>query len=75
MEAIPEQVVLMPHEVVMAKALHEIPQLRLYHALMGDYEENPLRMEDDFDDLYKNPNEGHSDMDEWFLEDGSNDRD
>jgi hypothetical protein len=33
---------------------------------------------DDLDDLYDlddDPNEGHSDMDEWFPEDGSNDRD
>jgi hypothetical protein len=29
----------------------EIPQLRLYRTLMRDYEENPLRLEDDFDDL------------------------
>jgi hypothetical protein len=42
---------------------------------MRDYEEDPLRMEDDFDDLDDGPNEGRSDMDEWFLEDGSNDRD
>jgi hypothetical protein len=52
-----------------------MPQLRLYLALMRDYEENPLRMEDNFDDLDNDPNEGRSDMDEWFLEDGSNDRD
>jgi hypothetical protein len=32
-------------------------------------------MEDDFDDLDDDPNECHSDMEEWFLEDGSNDRD
>jgi hypothetical protein len=42
---------------------------------MRDYEEDPLRMEDDFDDLDDDPNEGRSDMDEWFLKDGSNDRD
>jgi hypothetical protein len=74
-EMIPEQEAPVLHEVILADVELEMPQLRLYHALMGDYEENPLRMEDDFDDLYKNPNEGHSDMDEWFLEDGSNDRD
>jgi hypothetical protein len=51
MEAISEQEVLMPHEDVMAEAEPEIPQLRLYRALMRDYEENPLRLEDDFDDL------------------------
>jgi hypothetical protein len=30
---------------------------------------------DDLDDLDVDPNEGHSDMDEWFPQDGSNDRD
>jgi hypothetical protein len=30
---------------------------------------------DDLDDLDEGPNEGRSDMDEWFLQDGSNDRD
>jgi hypothetical protein len=42
----------------------EVPQLHLYHALMRDYEENPLRLEDDFDDLDDYPNEGCSDVDE-----------
>jgi hypothetical protein len=42
---------------------------------MRDYEENSLRMEDDFDDLDDDPNEGRFDMEEWFPEDGSNDRD
>jgi hypothetical protein len=42
---------------------------------MRDHEEKPLWMEDDFDDLDDDQNEGHSNMDEWFLEDGSNDRD
>jgi hypothetical protein len=30
---------------------------------------------DDLDDLDDDPNEGCSDMDEWFPQDGSNDRD
>jgi hypothetical protein len=42
---------------------------------MRDYEENPLRMEHEFDDVDDDPNEGSSNMDEWFLEDGNNDRD
>jgi hypothetical protein len=42
---------------------------------MRYYEEHPLRMEDDFDDLDHDLNEGHSDMDDWFPKDGSNDRD
>jgi hypothetical protein len=54
----------MPHEVVLADAEPEMPQLRLYHALMTDYEENPLRLEEDFDDLDDDPSEDHSNMDE-----------
>jgi Fic family protein len=64
MEAIPEQEVLMLHEVIMAEAEPEIPQLHLYRALMRDYEENPLRLEDDFDDLDNYPNGGRFDVDE-----------
>jgi hypothetical protein len=33
------------------------------------------RMMDDLDDLDDDPNEGRSDMDEWFPEDGSSDQD
>jgi hypothetical protein len=75
MEMIPEQEAPVPHEVILADAEPEMPQLRLYHALVRDYEKHPLRMEDDFDDLDDDANEGRSEMDEWFLEDGSNDRD
>jgi hypothetical protein len=57
-EVIHEQEAPMPHEVVLADAEPEVPQLCLYHALLRDYEENPLRLEDD--DL----KEGRSDMDE-----------
>jgi hypothetical protein len=53
----------------------EMPQPCLYHVLMRDYEESPPRRMDDLDDLDDDPNEGRSDMDEWFLKDGSNDRD
>jgi hypothetical protein len=63
------------HEAILADAEPNMPQLCLYHALMRDYEEDPLRMEDDFNDLDDDPNEGCSDMDEWFPEDGSNDKD
>jgi hypothetical protein len=63
-EAIPEQEAPMPHEVILADAEPKMPQLRLYHALMRDYEDNPLRLEDDFDDLDDDPSEDHSDMDE-----------
>jgi hypothetical protein len=63
-EAISEQEVLMPHEVVMAEAEPKIPQLHLYRAPMRDYEENPLRLEDDFDDLDDYPSGGCFDVDE-----------
>jgi hypothetical protein len=64
MEAIPEQEAPMPHQVILADAEPKVPQLRRYHALMRDYEENPLRLEDDFDDLDDDPNVGDSDVDE-----------
>jgi hypothetical protein len=63
------------HEVILVDAEPEIPWPRLYHALIRDYKESLLRMMDDLDDLDDDPNKGRSDMDEWFLEDGSNDRD
>jgi hypothetical protein len=64
MEVIPEQEAPMPHEVVPADAGPVKPQLHLYHALVRDYEEDPLRLEDDFDDLDDDPSEDRSDMDE-----------
>jgi hypothetical protein len=64
MEMIPKQEAPVPYEVILADAESKMPQLRLYHVLMRDYEENPLRMDDDFDDLNDEPNEGRSDMDE-----------
>jgi hypothetical protein len=75
MGMIPEQEALVPHEVILADVEPEMQQLNLYHALMRDYEENLLRMQDDFDDLGNDPNEGRSNIDEWFPEDGSHDRD
>jgi hypothetical protein len=63
-EVISEQEAPVSHEVVLAYAELLIAQLYHYHALMRDYEEDPLRMEDDFDDLDDNPNEGRSNMDE-----------
>jgi Sec-independent protein translocase protein TatA len=62
-EVIPEQEAPMPCEVVLADVEPEMSQLRLYHALMRDYEENPLRLEDDFDDPDDDPREDHPDMD------------
>jgi hypothetical protein len=75
MEIVPEHEAPVQHEVIMADAEAKIPQVRLYHPFMRDYEENPLRMEHEFDDVDDDPNEGSSNMDEWFLEDGNNDRD
>jgi hypothetical protein len=63
-EAIPEQEALVPHEVVPADVEPVVPQLCLYRAVMRDYEDNLLRMEDDFDDLDDDSSEDHSDMDE-----------
>jgi hypothetical protein len=63
-EVIPEQEARVPHEVVPADAEPMMPELCLYHALMRNYEENPLKLEDDFDDLDNDPSEDHSDMDE-----------
>jgi hypothetical protein len=57
-EMIPEREAPVSHEVVLADAEPEMPQLHLDHAVMRDYEENPLRMEDDFDDLGDDPNVG-----------------
>jgi hypothetical protein len=63
-EVIPNQEALMPHEVILADVEPEMPQLRLFHALMRDYDENPLRLKDEFDDLDDDPSEEHLDMDE-----------
>jgi hypothetical protein len=40
-------------------------------------ENGPQELDDlnDLDDLDDDPNEGRSDMDEWYSQDGSNDRD
>jgi hypothetical protein len=43
-DVIPEQEALMRHKVVLVDAEPEVPQLCLYHTLMRDYEEDPLRL-------------------------------
>jgi hypothetical protein len=73
-EMIPEHEAPVTHEDVLAGAKPMMPQLHLYHALMRDYEENPLRLEDDFDDLDDGRGKDHSNMDEKFPDYGSNDR-
>jgi hypothetical protein len=42
------------------------------HVENGPHELDDL---DDLSDLDQDPNEGHSNVDEWFPQDGSNDRD
>jgi hypothetical protein len=83
-EMVPEQEALVVHEVILADVEPEPPQPRLFNMITRDYEESPPRMENgpqqlddlgDLDDLDDDPNEGRSNMDEWFPEDGSNDRD
>jgi hypothetical protein len=70
-EMVPEQEAPMAHEVILADVEPEMLQPQLYHAPMRDYEESPPRMMDDLDDLDDDTNEGRSDMDEWFPEDGT----
>jgi hypothetical protein len=74
-EMVLEQEAPVAHEVILVDAEPEMSQPCLYHTLMRDHEESPPRMIDDLDGLDDDPNEGRSDMDEWFPEDGSNDRD
>jgi hypothetical protein len=63
-EMVPEQEAHVAHEVILADVEPEMPQPRLYHTLMRDYEESPPMMMDDLDDLDDDPNEGCFDMDE-----------
>jgi hypothetical protein len=79
-----EQEAPVAHEVILADAEPESPQPCLFNMIMRDYEESPLMMEngslelDNLDDVYDlddDPNEDHSDMDERFPIDESNDRD
>jgi hypothetical protein len=62
-ERVPKQEAYVAHEVILADAELEMPQPRLYHTLMRDYEESPSRMMDDLGDL-DDLNEDRSDMDE-----------
>jgi hypothetical protein len=58
-------------------------QVKLTRALIRDLGEavkevnmlGELNNLDDLGDLDEDPNEGRSDVDEWFPQDGSNDRD
>jgi hypothetical protein len=68
------------HEVTVTDAEPEPLQPRLFNMIMRDYEESPSRMANgphelnDLDDL-DDPTEADYDVDEWFPEDGSNNRD
>jgi hypothetical protein len=79
-EMVPRQEALEAHEVILADAEPELPQPCLFSMIMRDYEESPSNMvnglheQDDLDDL-DDPTEADYDVDEWFLEDGSNDQD
>jgi hypothetical protein len=83
-EMVPEQEAPLTHEVILANVEPEPPQPCLFIMIIRDCRESPPRMEsgphelDNLDDLYDlddDPNEGRSNTDEWFVEDGSNDRD
>jgi hypothetical protein len=80
MEIVPEQEAPVAHEVILADAEPELPQPRLFNMIMSDYKESLSRMVDsphelnDLDNL-DDPTEVDNDVDEWFPEDGSNDRD
>jgi hypothetical protein len=79
-EMVPEQEAPVAHEVILADKEPESPQPHLFNMIMRDYGKSPPRMEnglpelDDLDDL-EGPIEADYDVDEWFPEDGSSDRD
>jgi hypothetical protein len=84
MGMVPKQEAPVVHDVILADVEPEPPQPHLLNMIMRDYEESLPKMEngpqemddlDDLDDLDDDPNDGHSDMDEWFPKDGSDDRD
>jgi hypothetical protein len=80
MEMVPKQEAPVAHEVILADAESEPPQPYLFNMITRDYEESPPRMAnglhelDDLDDL-DDLTEADYDVDEWFPEDGSSDRD
>jgi hypothetical protein len=74
-EMVPKQEAPVAHQIILADAEPEMLQPCLHHALMRDYEDSRPRMVENLYDLDDEPNDDHFDMDEWFLKDGSNDRD
>jgi hypothetical protein len=73
-EIVPEQEAPETHEVILVDAEADAPQPRLYSVLMRYHKESPSRMMDDLDDL-DDRTKANYDVNEWFPEDGSNDRD
>jgi hypothetical protein len=71
-EMVPEQEAPKAHEVILEDTEPEPLQPRLFNVLVRDYEESPSKIMDDLDDL-DDLTKADYDMDEWFLEDGSND--
>jgi hypothetical protein len=74
MEMVLKQEAPVVHEVILVDAEPKQLQPRLYDVLMRDFLESPSRKMDaphELDDL----NEADYDVDEWYPEDGSNDRD
>jgi hypothetical protein len=61
-------------EIIVPEAEPKLPQPHHFNVLVRDYKESPSRVMDDLDDL-DDPTEADYDMNEWFPEDGSNDRD
>jgi hypothetical protein len=61
-------------EIIALEAEPDPPQPCLFNVLMRDYEESPLRMVDNLDDL-DDPTQADYDVNKWFPEVGSNDRD
>ncbi len=55
----------MAHEVILVDAEPEPPQAHLFNMIMRDYEESPLRMMHDLDDL-DDLTEADYDVNEWL---------
>jgi hypothetical protein len=73
-EIVPEQEAPEALEVILPEEEPEPPQPTLFTVLMRDHEESPSRMFDDLDDL-DDLTHADYDVDEWFPEDRSHDRD
>jgi hypothetical protein len=58
-----------------APALAAVPEEIIEEEAPVENGPHELDALDDLDDLKDDPNEGHFDMDEWFPQNGSNDRD